>query len=198
MPNPFPTDEHDGRGSQPEAPAHVPRLRRIVFAPAAARLRSAIRAHGIALVVVHESSLPPGFGDRSFNQKLNQTEARIDRQAGLKARLGTPVAPAIRLERTPDSLQRLFAAPSLGADWSPVRDEVSSPHFFRDHFDSAEHRCDIERRVQRPAQDPLAPHRGNEDREREHRTDPGHQTCELGHDDQASNVCARGHTDSSG
>jgi len=87
LPNPFPTDEHDGRGRQPEAPAHVPRLRRIVFAPAAARLRSAIRAHGIALVVVHESSLPPGFGDRSFNRKLNQTETRIDRQAGLQTRL---------------------------------------------------------------------------------------------------------------
>jgi hypothetical protein len=54
----------------------------------------------------------------SFNQKLNQTETCIDRQAGLKTRLynvveadlkvrlGTPVARAIRHERTPDSLQR--------------------------------------------------------------------------------------------
>lgn len=79
---------------------------------------------------------------------------------------------------------------SLRADWRPVGDEVSPADFFRDHFDSAEHGRHVERRVQRSAQDPFAPHRGGQDGERERRTDPRQHTRQLGHDDQRSNVCA--------
>jgi hypothetical protein len=76
VPKSFPADEDERDGRQPEAAPHVPRLLRIVFAPAATRSRAAIGTLGDARVIAHEASLPSVIDRRKLSQQRSTTRLK--------------------------------------------------------------------------------------------------------------------------